>query len=125
MTDKDVMDAVGLISSKVPLEYFPPEMKEAIKLASEIARQVVEGKLLPSPPDKLMQDMTEPELGEHLIRQLKFIKGCQSEDTIGSMLIIFQRDKITQYGSTVDPETVPQALRELADRIEKRETVKR
>lgn len=74
---------------------------------------------------KLMQDMTEPELREHLNHQLRFIKSCQTPDTIGSMLIIFQADGISQYGATVDPETAPQALRELADRIERRETVKR
>lgn len=74
---------------------------------------------------KLMKYMTEPELSEHLSRQLRFIKSCQTKDTIGSMLVIFQEDGITQYGATVDPETAPQALRELADRIEKRQTVKR
>lgn len=74
---------------------------------------------------KLIKDMTEPELSEHLSDQLRFIKSCQTSDTIGSMLIIFQDDGITQYGATIDPETAPQALRELADRLEKRQTVKR
>lgn len=74
---------------------------------------------------KLMKYMTEPELREHLTKQLRFIKSCQTPDTIGSMLVIFQDDGITQYGATVDPETAPQALRELADRIERRQTVKR
>lgn len=69
--------------------------------------------------------MTEPELREHLNKQLRFIKSCQTPDTIGSMLVIFGADGITQYGATVDPETAPQALRELADRIERRQTVKR
>lgn len=75
--------------------------------------------------DLQMQHMTEPELAEHLNRQLRFIKSCQTSDTIGAMLIIFQTDGVTQYGATVDPETAPQALRELADRIERRQTVKR
>lgn len=74
---------------------------------------------------QLMRYMTEPELSEHLSKQLRFIKSCHTPDTIGSMLIIFQDDGITQYGATVDPETAPQALRELADRIERRMTVKR
>lgn len=74
---------------------------------------------------KQMKDMTEPELHEHLSFQLRFIRSQQTPDTIGSMLVIFQEDGITQYGATVEPETVPQALRELADRIEQRETVKR
>lgn len=74
---------------------------------------------------KDMQDMTEPELRDHLNRQLRFIKRSQTRDTIGSMLIIFGSNGITQYGATVDPETAPQALRELADRIEGRQTVRR
>jgi hypothetical protein len=76
-------------------------------------------------PEKLLRYMTEPELREHLNKQLRFIKDCQTEDTIGSMLVVFGEDGICQYGATVDPETVPQALRELADRLERRETVKR
>jgi hypothetical protein len=76
-------------------------------------------------PAKLMQDMTEPELSQHLRRQLDFIKAAQTPDTIGSMLIIFQDNGITQYGATVDPTATPQALRELADRLERREAVTR
>jgi hypothetical protein len=72
-----------------------------------------------------MKHMTEPELSMHLTTQLKFIKYCQTPDTIGVMLIIFQDDGIAQYGATVNSETAPQALRELADRIERRDTVKR
>jgi len=75
--------------------------------------------------ETLLKFMTEPELAEHLNKQLRFIKQCQTSDTIGSMLVIFGEDGICQYGATVDPETAPQALRELADRIERRETVKR
>lgn len=75
--------------------------------------------------EKLLKDMTEPELRQHLNHQLKFIYQSQTSDTIGSMLIIFCDNGITQYGATVDPETAPNALRELADRIEKRQAVKR
>ena len=74
---------------------------------------------------KLLKYMNEPELRDHLNKQLSFIKSCQTSDTIGSMLVIFGDDGITQYGATIDPETAPQALRELADRIERRQTVKR
>lgn len=74
---------------------------------------------------KELQDMTEPELRDHLNEQLRWIKRHQTPDTIGSMLIIFQTNGITQYGATVDPETAPAALREVADRIERRQTVKR
>lgn len=74
---------------------------------------------------RLMKDMNEPQLSQHLNEQLRFIKFSQTPDTIGSMLIVFQDNGITQYGATIDPETAPQALRELADRIEQRATVKR
>jgi hypothetical protein len=72
-----------------------------------------------------MQHMTESELSENLGKQLRFIKSCHTPDTVGSMLVIFQDDGITQYGATIDPEAAPSALRELADRIERRQTVKR
>lgn len=74
---------------------------------------------------KLLKDMTEPELSEHLNKQLRFIRRCHTPDTIGSMLIVFQDNGISQYGATIHPETAPAALRELADRLERRETVKR
>jgi hypothetical protein len=72
-----------------------------------------------------MQDMTEPELRNHLNVQLSFIKACETPDVLGSMLIIFQDDNITQYGATSKLQNVPQALRELADRLERNQTVKR
>lgn len=75
--------------------------------------------------EQRLQDMTEPELSAYISRLMRFIKRSATPDTIGAMLIIFQDDGITQYGASVDPETAPQALRELADRIERRETVKR
>lgn len=74
---------------------------------------------------ELMKDMTEPQLRKHLNRILRFIKRRQTPDTVGSMLVIFQDDGITQYGSTIDPATAPQALRELADRLERRDTIER
>ena len=96
------------------------EMRLELTMLRELCDQLV-----PKGFNKQLQDMTEPELNEHLSHQLQYIKCCQTEDTIGSMLIIFGENKICQYGSTVDPETAPQALRELANRIERRETVKR
>lgn len=69
--------------------------------------------------------MTEPELSEHMRKQMMFVKACQTPDTIGSMLVVFGDNGITQYASSIDPETAPQALRELADRIERREALKR
>jgi hypothetical protein len=74
---------------------------------------------------KLLKDMDEPQLAEHLNNQLRFIESCQTPDTIGSMLVIFADNGICQYGATIDPETAPAALRELADRIDRRQTVRR
>lgn len=74
---------------------------------------------------RLLKYMTEPELSAHLTKQLRFIKSCETQDTIGTMLVIFQQDGICQYGSTVQPANVPEALRELADRLERKETVTR
>lgn len=126
MTDEDVIAAVDLVTSQLVYLRHKYEVAfiEALRLVLAVSRQTVELEIqMPHPPDKRMEHMTEPELSAHLTRQLRFIKGCQSEDTIGSMLIVFQEDGITQYGSTVHPENVPAALRELADRLEKRETV--
>ena len=128
MNDADVMEAVQRLTDWVSrhANHHQRTFIEDVKLVTEIAQQTVEmGIQIPHPPDKRMEHMTEPELSEHLTHQLRFIKGCQSEDTIGSMLIIFQEDQITQYGATVHPENVPQALRELADRLEARDTVER
>jgi len=74
---------------------------------------------------KQLRYMTEPELNAHITRQIEFLKMNQTPDTIGSMLVIFQDDGITQYGATVAPDTAPAALRELADRLERRDTVTR
>ncbi len=69
----------------------------------------------------LLKDMPEPELRRHLSEMLDFIRLHERQDAIGSILVIFGNNGISQYGATVDPETVPQALLDLADRIERRE----
>src|SRR5688572_5011326 len=73
----------------------------------------------------LMKDMTQQQLDKHISRQLRFIRHSETPDTIGSMLVIFTDSRITQFASTLDPATpnIPQALRNLADRIERREYV--
>lgn len=79
----------------------------------------------PKPHLKLMKDMTEPELGRHFKRIMFDVDEQQPDDVIGSMVITFTDCGIAQYVASIDPETAPQALRELADRLERRETVKR
>lgn len=75
------------------------------------------------PPE--LQYMTEPELAVHINRMLRFIYENQTVDTVGSMLVVFGKDKVAQYGATIEPEDVPAQLRELADRIERQETIRR
>jgi len=72
-----------------------------------------------------MKDMNEPDLRLYLSYLMGMLKEVQPPAVIGSMLIMFTDQGITQYAASIDPETAPQALRELADRIERRETVKR
>lgn len=117
MTSEELPDNLG---QKHIMLMTRTELRSELHLLRKLLNEMA-----PVHDDKLLQDMTEPELREHLSHQLQYLKCCQTEDTVGSMLIIFGQNKITQYGATVDPETAPQALRELADRIENRETVKR
>jgi hypothetical protein len=72
-----------------------------------------------------MQDMTEPELQEYFNLLMAATKSVMPPDVIGFMIITFCEDGITQYASSVQPEEAVKALHELADRLERRETVKR
>lgn len=73
----------------------------------------------------LLKDMDEPTLQEHIDKQMRYLKSCETQDTIGTMLVIFQYNGITQYGASVDPTTAPDALRDLANRLEARDGVER
>lgn len=97
-------------------------IKDLITTVSMAARKE-EDNLLPEPPE--LQYMTEPELSVHINRMMRFIYENQTVDTVGSMLVVFGKDKIAQYGATIEPEDVPAQLRELADRIENQETIRR
>ena len=112
--------------SEPDIDFRPVRLMTKRELRAELSmlRDYV-NQLCPKGFDQILANMTDEERIDHLKHQLAYIKSCQTADTFGSMLIIFGADKITQYGATVDPETAPQALRELADRIERRETVKR
>lgn len=69
--------------------------------------------------------MTEPELSKHFANLMQLVDDRQPDDVIGTMIITFQKNGISQYVSTVDPVTVPAALRELATRLQRRESVTR
>lgn len=131
----DMEFAVACMQGDGPLEIFQVECNAKwLSTTKEIRKRIkafaAESKTL-AQADKqigtqLMRDMTEPELSEHLNQQLRFIRVSETADTIGSMLVIFQDDGICQYGATsINPDDAPAALRELADRLEKRQTVKR
>lgn len=72
-----------------------------------------------------LQDMTEPELAKFFNGLMAWLQSRKPSDVIGWMLIGFQDDGISQYVASIDPSTAPAALRELADRLERRETVTR
>ena len=72
-----------------------------------------------------MRDMTEPELREYFNLLMAATQSLMPPDVLGFMIVCFQSDKITQYAASIEPEGAAQALRELADRLERRETVKR
>lgn len=79
----------------------------------------------PKPHLKRLEDMNEPELAEHFSSIMESVDDRQPDDVIGSMVITFMGNGISQYVASIDPETAPEALRELADRLERRQTVKR
>jgi len=68
-------------------------------------------------------DMDEPELREYLSLQLSFLKSVATPDTFGQLVVIFRDDAISHCGTTVNPDIVPSALRNLADQIENGESV--
>lgn len=79
----------------------------------------------PKPHLKRLEDMNEPELRAHFADIIESVDDVQPDDVIGSMVITFMENGISQYVANIDPETAPDALRELADRLERRQTVKR
>lgn len=79
----------------------------------------------PKPHLKRLEDMNEPELSAHFSGIMEYVDEQQPDDVTGSMVITFMNNGITQYVSSIDPESAPAVLRELADRLERRQTVKR
>ena len=76
--------------------------------------------------DKLLKDMTEPELSEHVNNQLKQIHACETADTVVSVLIIIGEDGICQYGSTAPVvNSLPQILTTMANAISSGQNIRR
>lgn len=74
---------------------------------------------------KRLEDMTEPELAQHFRRIIDEVERRSPDDVLGSMVITFMKNKIVQYVASVDPYSAPNALRELANRLERRQIVDR
>jgi len=75
--------------------------------------------------EKLLEWMTEPELREFFNDRMELLKRKMPKDGQKFMLLVFQDDGISQYAASIQPEGAIKALRELADRLERRETVTR
>lgn len=79
---------------------------------------------------KLMEDMTETEveLRELMIRCAKGIERATHDTVEGKplfVLVLFNDPKIAQYISNCERPSMIEAMRETADRLERREDVPR
>lgn len=74
---------------------------------------------------RLLKDMTEPELEQYINLLMSATQCVVPTDVQGFMVVLFCDDGITQYGSSITRETAVPALRELADRLEKRDGIER
>lgn len=99
-----------------------PETDEGIELEQ---LKIMLNEIVPRGFDRVMSQMTEEELSEHMTHQMDYIERCATLDTIGAILLVFADNQLTQYASSIDPASVPAALREMADRLERRDTVTR
>lgn len=79
----------------------------------------------PKPHLKRLEDMTEPELSVHFKTIMQAVDDRQPDDVVGSMVITFMDNRICQYVASIAPDGAPDALRALADRLERRQTVTR
>ncbi len=73
---------------------------------------------------KTLDDMTEPELHRTLINAAK---GTHTSLPVGTTFILIAcgESNIGQYVSNMQRDTIPQLLREVADRLERKEDVTR
>ena len=72
-----------------------------------------------------MQDMTEPELKFYFNSIMTLLKDLMPPDVEGYLLMVFQKNGITQYASSIEREGAIASLRELADGLEKKGVVDR
>jgi hypothetical protein len=77
---------------------------------------------------KRLEDMTEPELGALLTamaREIKAAAGRRGVEPPLFALVLFNDPRVGQYIGNCERPTMIRALRELADRLERREDVPR
>ena len=74
---------------------------------------------------KLAQDMNQIELTELFEIAIREVDELMPSDIIGSMVMSFTEHGIAHYSASIDPSCAPDALRELADRLERRDVVER
>lgn len=65
-----------------------------------------------------MDEMNEDDLAHYMTGLLTLIGSLSTPDTTGFILVMIAENGYTQYGSSISREDAPDALRELADRIE-------
>lgn len=74
---------------------------------------------------RLMKDMNEPELKAYFNALMDLIKTVTPPDVTGFILVQCTDQGIAQYASSLKREGAIDALRECADRLERRDTVER
>lgn len=121
---EEVLTFVGTLLAQ-PGDPWRRVVSFANKFGDELAGDLSSVEEAAASETKLLKDMNEPELSQHIGGMMRKIKSWQTPDTIGSILVAFGEDGINQYGATIDPECAPEALREIADKIERRETIRR
>lgn len=74
---------------------------------------------------KLMKDMTEVELKNYFNGLMDDISLSSPPDVTGFLIIQVVDHKISQYASSIHRQDAIGMLRELADRLERRDTIER
>ena len=74
---------------------------------------------------RLIKDMTEPDLREYYNMLMAMNLGLTPTDVDLVMIVQLTDQGIAQYVASKTLENAPQVLRELADRIESRDTIER
>lgn len=79
---------------------------------------------------KTLKDMTEPELADVMTRAARAVErelppGAGPRGRSMFVLVVFDDPEVAQYISTCQRETTIEAMRETADRLERRQDVTR